>query len=168
MKHFLYICLLFFAFGTVQAQSISDSRLVPQVWTSPMEDPYADLDKYTLVDIQSQVGVTRLAGDQIFVEREETIANLDNIEALSACVEVFPNPVVDYATITWEDFGNGDDRITVQIVDAQGKVFEEILLERYIKQAELNFADYPSGIYFVHILTGDTACNATKIEVSGY
>lgn len=177
MKQLLYTTLFFLTFGMLQstAQSVSDSKLVPQVWFSEIESPYQDLDKYTLLDLQSQQSVTRIAGDQIFVSRNEAaveaIAVVEEVVMKEDCFTAYPNPAVDYTKLEWNpDVVGDDDKFTIQILDMFGKEVEELILDRYDSGTTIDLSGYPAGMFLIQIIGGNgtTMCAPIKIEVSGY
>jgi len=178
MKQLLYTSLFFLTFGMLQstAQSVSDSQLVPQVWFSEVENPYQDLDKYTLLDLQNQNLVTRIAGDQVFISRtqdvrNETIAVVEEVSYKEDCFSAYPNPAVDFTKLEWNpDIVGDDDKFTIQILDMFGKEVEELILDRYDSGATIDLAGYPAGMFLIQIISGNGVpmCSPIKIEVSGY
>jgi|GEM_PF-6210777 len=178
MKQLLYTSLFFLTFGMLQstAQSVSDSQLVPQVWFSEAENPYQDLDKYTLLDLQNQKLVTRIAGDQIFISRNEEahneiVAVVEEVTHKEGCFSAYPNPAVNFTKLEWNpDFVGDDDKFTIQILDLFGKEVEELILDRYASMATIDFSSYPAGMFLIQIISGNGApiCAPIKIEISGY
>ncbi|MCH2235826.1 MAG: T9SS type A sorting domain-containing protein, partial [Crocinitomicaceae bacterium] len=69
-------------------------------------------------------------------------------------LEVFPNPVSDVLTI---QNLNIEGNATIELIDAQGKIISTNLVSGIFGNYELDMTELESGMYFVKIVTDNTA-----------
>jgi hypothetical protein len=71
-------------------------------------------------------------------------------------VDVYPNPTLE--TITISTSINNSEFV---VSDINGKVLSK---ERFSKNSQFNFSEYPSGVYFVKVIYGDNAVSKKIIK----
>ena len=69
-------------------------------------------------------------------------------------LEVFPNPVSDVLTI---QNLNIEGKATIELIDAQGKIISTNIVSGIFGNYELDMTELESGMYFVKIVTDNTA-----------
>jgi Secretion system C-terminal sorting domain len=79
---------------------------------------------------------------------ETTIEN--NISEFT--VSVFPNPTNNELTVSSEQLVARDK---IKIMDVNGKIVKQILIENISIEQKISVSDVPNGIYFVHILSNE-------------
>jgi hypothetical protein len=67
-------------------------------------------------------------------------------------VTVFPNPASDYLNISFDE--PLDTEVNLMLIDAQGKLFKNQVIEAATSEIQLNFQDLPSGIYLLKLTKG--------------
>ena len=71
-------------------------------------------------------------------------------------VNVYPNPALE--TITISTSINNSEFV---VSDINGKVLSK---ERFSKTSQFNFSGYPSGVYFVKVISGDNVVSKKIVK----
>jgi len=90
-----------------------------------------------------------------------------NINAQNDCFSISPNPIVDSATITWDD-ASYTGELHIIIYDITGKQIEEMIIDRYDKPFVIDVTTIESGLYIIHVISDDplALCNSMKIWIN--
>ena len=71
-------------------------------------------------------------------------------------VDVYPNPTLEAITIS-TSINNSEFVVS----DINGKVLSK---ERFSKTSQFNFSGYPSGVYFVKVISGDNVVSKKIVK----
>jgi hypothetical protein len=71
-------------------------------------------------------------------------------------VDVYPNPTLE--TITISTSINNSEFV---VSDINGKVLSK---ERFSKTSQFNFSEYPSGVYFIKVISGENVVSKKIVK----
>ena len=127
--------------------------------TSTQQNPvhtYAATGVYTVTLTVDVGGCT--------VEKDVNILTVGRVELAGGTnVDILPNPASDYVTIRLDHAIERD--IAVELVNVNGQVLQEQVLERGKESLKLNLQQYPAGLYFVN-MTSNGQTQTHKVIVS--
>ena len=75
----------------------------------------------------------------------------ENIDVL-VNVKVFPNPAGEYVNIRFESPLEGE--ISLSLIDSQGKLFKNDIIESTLIEKQINLQDLPAGIFYLRLTKG--------------
>jgi len=75
----------------------------------------------------------------------------ENIDILVS-VKVYPNPVSDIITIKFEEVVESE--ITLMLLDSQGRVVKQDVVEATVSEKQINMQDVAAGIYYLRLTKG--------------
>ncbi len=75
----------------------------------------------------------------------------ENIDILVS-VKVYPNPVSDIITIKFEEVVESE--ITLMLLDSQGRVVKQDVVEATLSEKQINMQDVAAGIYYLRLTKG--------------
>jgi len=75
----------------------------------------------------------------------------ENIDILVR-VKVYPNPVSDIITIKFEEVVESE--ITLMLLDSQGRVVKQDVVEATLSEKQINMQDVAAGIYYLRLTKG--------------
>lgn len=81
------------------------------------------------------------------------ITNIETIDANTLNISVYPNPIVELATLKFDNPGN--EKVQVRILNGTGQVVRSqfITTSNGMNEAQLDVADLTQGMYFVTLYT---------------
>ena len=74
---------------------------------------------------------------------------------------LFPNPVSSKFSLTWKNTPTGLLKIQVQNLNGQSLLYQEV--DQSVGQHEMSLANYPAGLYMLHIQMGDGNLKVLKV-----
>jgi len=75
----------------------------------------------------------------------------ENIDILVS-VKVYPNPVSDIITIQFEEVVESE--INLMLLDSQGRVVKQDVVEATVSEKQINMQDVAAGIYYLRLTKG--------------
>ena len=75
---------------------------------------------------------------------------------------IYPNPADEHITVQYAMLEMGD-RITINIVDMQGKTLKTINSENQIDELKIDISDFPKGTYNVQFVSAKQGHYTVKI-----
>lgn len=79
--------------------------------------------------------------------------------ALNISLIIFPNPTTSNLTLQVPDFGN--EKLTYQLLDMQGKLLENVQV--IASQAQINMSTLPSATYLLNVIQDNKRVQTFKI-----
>ena len=108
--------------------------------------------KFMLAELEMDSLSNNVEFVTFLTENQTTLAHiLPNIT-----VNVYPNPTLE--TVTISTSVNNSEFV---VSDINGKVLSK---ERFSKTSQFNFSEYPSGVYFVKVISGDSVVSKKIVK----
>lgn len=119
--------------------------------------------QFRFVDTQPKAGRNHYRIKYVSTLGDTGYSNVEEVILLgdSKLVLLYPNPVIGEAMLELFETFNGD--VTLDIIAANGTQLQRMVLPREVKRQPLDFAAYPTGVYFIRLRYGDVELKRLKV-----
>lgn len=151
MKSFLTLILISVSFLTYSQQAS------PKIISSAGD--HFENGELSLSWTLGEATISTLAGEDIILSQGFhqdffIITAIEEQKFENTSIRIFPNPTPDYLNIEWKAESESSEKMTIQLIDMQGKVLVEKTANSLTESLKLDLRSYKKTQYILQIKEG--------------